>query len=134
VARGHIFSLLITYAAEVAGQSGILCRQLFALRLFPDGSVVEQQDFLSLSENSVDAPPDDAPSVERLWRDLFAGWGADRIAAAARVSASFLVAVDATANADAAETAALPIRVIKSAMSVVLIAKPAQARPARARE
>ena len=36
--------------------------------------------------------------------------------------------------ADAAETAAVPIRFIRSAMSVVLIAKPAPARPARARE
>lgn len=108
VARGQALSLLMTYAAEVNDQSGCLFRQVFALRLYPDGSIRDQADFLSLAEPAgpddglEDAPragaslgdasvegvaseparPDDALTADRLWRDLFAQWAAPRIAAA----------------------------------------------------
>jgi len=46
VARGDALSLLVTYSVEV----GSLLRKVFALRVFPDGAVVEQPDFLSLAQ------------------------------------------------------------------------------------
>jgi len=47
-ARGHALSLLMTYVAEVGGSSGTLFRQVFGLRLYPDGSIQQQPDVLAL--------------------------------------------------------------------------------------
>jgi len=83
-ARGRPLSLLMTCAAEVAERSGIVFRRVFALRLFPDGSILEQPNFLSLSEpaNSLR----DSLPYDQLWRDQFAGWAPDQIAAAGPVA------------------------------------------------
>jgi hypothetical protein len=75
-AQGHALSLLLTYSAE----AGPLLRMIFALRLFPDGSIVEQPDFLALAEH-------DAP-VGGLWRRRFSEWAPTVMAAANRVAAS----------------------------------------------
>ncbi|HEY0423734.1 MAG TPA: helicase-related protein, partial [Rhodopila sp.] len=70
-ARADTLSLLMTYVVEAGSQ----LRSVFALRLFPDGSIVEQGDFLSLAG--------DAVSPNLLWGRLFAGWAPCAIAAAA---------------------------------------------------
>jgi hypothetical protein len=61
----------MTYAVEAGSQ----LRSVFALRLFPDGSIMEQSDFLSLAG--------DAVSPALLWDRVFAGWAPCAIAAAA---------------------------------------------------
>ena len=60
-ARGNL-SLLATYAVET---SGVVSRRLFALRMFPDGTIREEPDWLSLA---------DAEPAERCWDRLFASW------------------------------------------------------------
>jgi Helicase conserved C-terminal domain len=100
VARGHSLSLVMTYMTEVGARSDTLFRQTFALRVFPNGLIREQTDFLALSEPtgaSDDAQPNDGLAHEgsaasnlsgqRVWRSLFAGWATDRIAEAGRVAA-----------------------------------------------
>jgi hypothetical protein len=59
---------LVSYAVEV----GALLRRVLALRLFPDGSIVEQPDFLSLAEHEV--------AQDGAWNRLFAGWASDALA------------------------------------------------------
>ncbi len=87
VARGHGLSLLITYAAEVGGASGTLFRQVFGLRLFPDGSIQEQMQFLSLSGPiGPGNEPCDRLEAESLWRHRFADWTVSGIAAAAQLA------------------------------------------------
>jgi hypothetical protein len=60
-ARGEL-SLLATYAVET---SVVAFRQVFALRLFPDGSIRQETDWLR--------PLEAAPS-ETAWDRYFAGW------------------------------------------------------------
>jgi superfamily II DNA or RNA helicase len=78
-ARGAAVSLLVTYAAEIGGPSGMLARHVFALLAFPDGSVEEARDFLTLSGYAV--PPDG------VWQARFATW-APQTLKAARVRAA----------------------------------------------
>lgn len=61
-ARADDLSLLVTYALEV----GSLLRTVFALRLYPDGTVADHEDPMSFSETSVLA--------DGLWDRHFAGW------------------------------------------------------------
>ncbi len=49
-AQADTLSLLVTYTVEI----GALLRDVFALRLFPDGSISERSDFLSLARTSRD--------------------------------------------------------------------------------
>ncbi|MFL5288196.1 MAG: hypothetical protein ACJ8AW_46370, partial [Rhodopila sp.] len=65
-ARGSALSLLITYMAEIGDHSGTLFRKLFALLLFPDGSIQEQTDFLATAGFAV--------LPDRLWHKRFASW------------------------------------------------------------
>lgn len=59
-ARADVLSLLMTYTVEAAG----FLRQVFALRLYPDGSIAEQPDFLSWS-------PFDPSDI---WNTRFSEW------------------------------------------------------------
>ena len=68
--RGDRLSLLMTYAAEV----GVLLRRVFALRLFADGSIVEQPEFMALADAEV--------VWDGAWDGLFAGWAPDALVAA----------------------------------------------------
>jgi superfamily II DNA or RNA helicase len=61
-ARGHTLSLLVTYVVE----AGSLLRSVFGLRLFPDGTVAEQTDFLAMAINPV------CPG--ETWPVMFANW------------------------------------------------------------
>ena len=74
-ARSDALSLLLTYAVEI----GSLLRSVFALRLFPDRSIVEQPEFLSLGNVGVCA--------DGLWSRAFACWAPDAIAAAGTLAA-----------------------------------------------
>jgi ERCC4-related helicase len=84
-AKADKLSLLVTYTVEI----GSLLRDIFALRLFPDGSILEQP--LSLPEHAVTA--------NDLWRRHFAKWVPDAITAAdpaaakiaKRIAAAFTV-------------------------------------------
>ena len=60
-AKGDALSLLVTYSVEI----GSLLRKVFALRLFPDGTITEQTDFLSLAQQEA--------TVDGAWP---AGWAA----------------------------------------------------------
>nr|WP_294504537.1 helicase-related protein [uncultured Rhodopila sp.] len=80
VARGDALSLLITYAAEIGGRSGTLLRQVFALQVFPDGTVQQQPDFLALAGNAV--------SPDGAWQARFASWAPPAIEAAASRAAA----------------------------------------------
>jgi superfamily II DNA or RNA helicase len=73
-ACGAALSLLITYAAEIGGRSGTLLRHVFALQVFPDGAVRQQQEFLALAA--------DAVSPDGVWQARFAGWAPPAIEAA----------------------------------------------------
>jgi superfamily II DNA or RNA helicase len=75
-ARGHALSLLVTYSAE----AGPAFRKVFALRLFPDGSITEPPDFLAFADR--DAPTGD------LWLRRFSRWAPVAMAAAARDAAA----------------------------------------------
>jgi hypothetical protein len=75
-ARREALSLLITYAAEIGDRSGTLLRRVFALLVFPDGTIQDQMDVL--------APADHAVSPDRLWLDRFAAWAPAAIKAADR--------------------------------------------------
>jgi len=68
-------SLLVTYTVEV----GSALRDVFALRLFPNGLAVEQADWLSLADRA--ACPDG------LWNRWFAAWAPDAITAAGPAAA-----------------------------------------------
>jgi hypothetical protein len=68
-------SLLVTYTVEV----GSLLRDSFALRLFPDGSILEQPDLLSLADR--------AACQDGLWNRWFVGWASDAITAAGPAAA-----------------------------------------------
>jgi superfamily II DNA or RNA helicase len=61
-ARADGVSLLVTYVAEM----GPMLRRVLALRLYPDGSVEEQTDFLSLARDGL--------AMDGLWRSAFASW------------------------------------------------------------
>jgi ERCC4-related helicase len=69
-ARSSALSLLMTYMVE----AGSLLRTVFALLLFPDGSMTRLADFLLLPHGSV------APGG--LWESQFASWAPDAMAAA----------------------------------------------------
>ncbi|HEY1410632.1 MAG TPA: SNF2-related protein, partial [Rhodopila sp.] len=69
-AKGHTLSLLVTYVVE----AGALLRSVFALRLFPDGTLTEQPDILSLAHGN--EPP------RNPWRKMFASWALDAMEAA----------------------------------------------------
>ncbi len=116
-AFGQALSLLMTYMAEAGGASGTLFRQVFGLRLYPDGSIQQQPDFLWLAQPA-GAPPGEAPPDQRppdgtgryttpldkvppgaglpnslrppegLWTDLFAAWAPAQIVAAGRLAAA----------------------------------------------
>jgi hypothetical protein len=87
-AKGHALSLLITYVVE----AGSLLRTILALRVFPDGTITEHADVLSLAQG-------DFP-LQNPWRRMFASWArnameaadqralerADRISAAAAIA------------------------------------------------
>jgi hypothetical protein len=96
-ASGHALSLLVTYTAE-AGQG---LRKVFALRLFPDGSVVEQPNFLSLAEQAAEG--------DALWPRLFADWAPAALAVGAaeaakiadRIGSAFAAAVRVRIERDA---------------------------------
>ncbi|HET6306091.1 MAG TPA: helicase-related protein [Rhodopila sp.] len=88
-ARGESLSLLVTHAVEV----GWLLRQVFALRLYPDGRIVEQP--LSLSW--------DATTEADPWNRHFASWAQAAITASAPLAmavANRIVADFARAHAD----------------------------------
>ena len=74
VARADTLSLLVTYTVEV----GSLLRKVFALRLYPDGSILAQQDFLSMAGEEVIGCD--------VWRRMFAGWAPDATGEAAAVA------------------------------------------------
>jgi superfamily II DNA or RNA helicase len=74
--RGDALSLLVTYTVEI----GSLLRRVVALRLFADGSIREQTDFLSLANH--------AATGEAPWSNLFAGWTPDAMTAAGRRAAT----------------------------------------------
>jgi superfamily II DNA or RNA helicase len=76
-ARGQALSLLMTYAVE----AGSWLSSVFALRLSPDGSVVEQPDFLLLAN--------DAADLTGVWSRLFAEWAPDAMALAALHAVEF---------------------------------------------
>jgi hypothetical protein len=86
-ARGHALSLLVTYSAE-AGPS---LRKIFALRLFPDGSITEQADFLAFAGQGA--------AAGNLWRRRFSKWAQAAMAMAARDAAAVAerIAVEAEA-------------------------------------
>jgi hypothetical protein len=69
-ARADRLSLVVSYTVEV----GALLRKVFALRLFADGSIVQQPDLLALAEHEV--------SQDGAWNRWFAGWAPDALAAA----------------------------------------------------
>lgn len=69
-ARGDGLSLVVSYTVEAGG----LLRRVFALRLFANGSIVEQPDFLALADHEV--------SQDGAWNRWFAGWAPDALAAA----------------------------------------------------
>jgi hypothetical protein len=69
-------SLLLTFTAEI----GSLLRRVFALRLYPDGSIEEHDDPLALAKHP--ATRDD------LWSRSFAGWVPSAITAARSEAAS----------------------------------------------
>jgi hypothetical protein len=71
-ARDDTLSLLVTYSVEV----GSLLRDVFALCLFPDGSVVEKPLWW----------PDDAVTENDSWDRHFAVWAPDAITAAGSVA------------------------------------------------
>ena len=81
MARGDTVSLLVTYSVEV----GSLLRRIFALLMYPDGSITEQSDFLLLARQQA------AGDGSR-----FAGWeteaGARATAVADRITSAFMVA------------------------------------------
>jgi superfamily II DNA or RNA helicase len=74
--QGHAVSLLMTYAVE----AGSLFRSVFALRLFPDGSIQEQDVATWLSGEPA--------STDELWRHTFASWAPDAMEASRRHAAS----------------------------------------------
>ena len=63
-------SLLVTYVVEI----GSALRRVFALRLHPDGAIVEEAEFLSR--------PNDGLAPDGLWQAKFSGWAPDAMAAA----------------------------------------------------
>jgi superfamily II DNA or RNA helicase len=73
-AKIDTLSLLVTYTIEV----GSLLKDIFALRLFPDGSIKQQPNFLSLPEH---------PAEDR-WNAQFADWAPDAIKAAGPAAAA----------------------------------------------
>jgi ERCC4-related helicase len=86
-ARSHTLSLLMTYAVE----AGSLLRSVFALRLFPDGAILEQGDFLTVVK-------DPAPA-DGLWSEMFASWAPDMVAKAGRRAAEVATRIGSTAAA-----------------------------------
>jgi hypothetical protein len=87
-ARSTTLSLLITYATEIGGGSGTLLRRVFALQLYPDGSINDCTEFLSLAAHKV------AP--DRLWQDRFAAWAPRAIEAAESRAMAVAEAIGAT--------------------------------------
>ena len=86
-AKGDALSLLMTYVVE----AGVCLRHVVALRLFPDGSVQEQDDFLSLATEPADA----------AWGEQFTGWAQGALRAAethAAALAGRIAAAAATAH------------------------------------
>jgi hypothetical protein len=81
-------SLLLTFTVEI----GSLLHHVFALRLYPNGSIEEHDDPLALAEHS--ATRDD------LWSRSFAGWVPGAITAARSEAASI---ADRIASAFAVE-------------------------------
>ena len=77
-ARADRLSLLVSYTVQV----GALLRQVFALRLFPDGSIVALPDFLGLAEHEA--------SCDDTWNRLFAGWAPDALSPAAAHAATIV--------------------------------------------
>ncbi len=73
-ARGPALSLLITYAAEIGGRSGRSLRRVFALLAFPDGSVEEAREFLTLGDRAV--------SPHGVWQARYAAWAPPALEAA----------------------------------------------------
>jgi len=69
-ARGDALSLLVTYSVEV----GSWMRRVVALRLYPDGSIAQQSDCLSIAEQSV--------CGEGMWPARFAEWAPAALTAA----------------------------------------------------
>ncbi len=104
VVQGHACSLLMTYVAEIGGPHGVVFCQVFALRLFPDGVIEPQSDFLSLGTPEPtlsNVLPIDGQRADRLWRTRFGSWGMTQIAAAepvAHAAANLLAASFAAAH------------------------------------
>jgi superfamily II DNA or RNA helicase len=86
-AKSDTVSLLVTYTVEI----GSLLRDVVALRLFPDGSVTEQPDFLAIAEQ--------VAACDGPWNRLFAGWASDAIAAAGPTATAIAEKIAATFDA-----------------------------------
>jgi superfamily II DNA or RNA helicase len=74
-AKSSALSLLVTYSIE----AGSLLRDVFALRLLPDGAIEEAPDFLSLAERTARAG--------NPWNHSFAGWAKAAMTTAATTAA-----------------------------------------------
>jgi superfamily II DNA or RNA helicase len=85
-AKADKLSLLMTYTVEI----GSFLRDIFALRLYPDGSIEQQP--LTL--------PDHAVPWTNLWHQQFADWGPDAITAAAATATAI---AERIASSSAAE-------------------------------
>jgi superfamily II DNA or RNA helicase len=117
-ARGPALALLMTYAVD----AGSFLRAVFALLLSPDGSVAEQADFLSITDNSAD--PDG------LWPRAFASWAPDVIAAAmprANAVAERLGAAAATSYRNRIERTAITTGVWLAKRTIELCGPPGAA-------
>jgi hypothetical protein len=81
-AKADTLSLLVTYTVEV----GSMLRDVFALRVFPDGSIKQQPNFLSLPEH---------PAEDR-WNTQFAKWAPDAIKTAGPAAAAIAEKIAST--------------------------------------
>ena len=85
-AKADKLSLLVTYRVEV----GSRLSDVFALRLFPDGSILEQPLVL----------PEPAVPIDGHWRRSFAEWAPDAITAAVTVAGEVANRIASTFKAE----------------------------------
>jgi hypothetical protein len=83
--KGHALSLLLTYVVE----AGPHLRSIFTLRLFPDGSIVEE-DLSAWLEG-------EATNPDGLWQQSFACWAPDAMVSGRRYAAAKAERIGATA-------------------------------------
>jgi hypothetical protein len=84
--KGHTLSLLLTYVVE----AGPHLRSIFALRLFPDGSILEED--LSAWLEGEPADPDG------LWQKSFACWAPDAMVSGRSYAAEVAERIGTTAS------------------------------------